>query len=99
MIVGFSEIGPTLTSCISELRRSFHKVSSEMNESGPGLSNAHLDIRNGCLTKKLELFKDSNKIRIFGGNHTVLKQNTIVFCGKHDSLSIIEKSANFVLIV
>ena len=32
-----------------------------MNESGLGLFNALLDIRNGCLTKKLQLFKDDNK--------------------------------------
>ena len=32
-----------------------------MNELESGLSNAPLNIRNGCLTKKLQLFKDGHK--------------------------------------
>ena len=59
--VDFTNIRLTLKEYISELRRSSIKVSPEMNESGPGLSNATLYIRNGCLTKKLQLFKDDNK--------------------------------------
>ena len=34
-----------------------------MNVSEQGLSNAHFNIPNGCLTKKLQPFKDDNKTR------------------------------------
>ena len=53
-----------------------------MNVSEQGLSNAHLYIRNGSLTKKLQLFKDNNKIGNFSEIHTNLDQNTMIFCGK-----------------
>ena len=60
--VDFGQIRSTLKGCISELRRSYKKVSPEMNDSERALSNAHLNIPNGCLRKKLQPFKDNNKI-------------------------------------
>ena len=60
--VDFAEIRWTLSGYISELRRSYSKVRPEMNESGLGLSNAHFNIPNGCLTKKLQLVEDRHKI-------------------------------------
>ena len=46
-----------------------------MNVSEQGLSNAHFNIPNGCLTKKLQPFKDDSKIRNFRKNHSILGEN------------------------
>jgi hypothetical protein len=48
-----------------------------MNVSEQGLSNAHFNIPNGCLTKKLQPFKDDNKIEKSDGFWTRSHWKTI----------------------
>ena len=70
-----------------------------MNVSEQGLSNAHFNIPNGCLTKKLQRVKDRHKIHVL----TRQMKEIIDFCVKpigslYQTIGFSENSKKIVLI-